>query len=166
MLKPGELLDDGRYRLVDPYGADDRAGLEFWRARDTRLRRDVALTLLVGDANDTAAVHGARMMTAGARRGRPEHPALARVLDVLGPDEMMAREGVLCLVVADWTEGTDLRDIVADGPVTPLAACRLLRPLVAATDDVHHHGLVLGLESGGPGRIRINGQGVATLACA
>ena len=164
MLKPGKLLDDGRYRLVDPYGADERAGLEFWRAHDTRLRRDVALTLLAGDVRDTAAVHGARLMTAGARRSGWDYPALARVLDVLGPDDFYAADGVLCLVVAEWTEGTDLVDIVRDGPVTPLAACRLLRPLVAAADRTHHHGLVLGLESGGALRIRINGQGMATLA--
>ncbi|MDQ3790534.1 MAG: hypothetical protein M3422_25275, partial [Actinomycetota bacterium] len=51
-LLPGAVIGDGRYRLLAQFGHDMRAEAHLWRARDGQLRRDVALTVLVGDPQD------------------------------------------------------------------------------------------------------------------
>jgi hypothetical protein len=164
-LAPNEVLDNGRYVLREPCGADERAGLEFWRALDTRSGSDVALTVVVGDAADTFAVTAARHVLEGARYGETAaHPALAPVLDVPSPDWPAAQASprVLGFVVARWTPGVDLVDSAAAQRLSVAQACRLLRPLVAAVDLTHHYGVVAGVDA--PGRIRVTEEGTAVVA--
>lgn len=154
----------GQYRLRDSHGGDDEAGLRFWRAHDTRVDRDVALTLLVGDPAEPNAGHAASQSLDMVRRAATlDQQAVARVLDVLSPEDLYGEaDGLFGLVVADWTPGVDLLEHLRSAAEPPIWACRRLRPLVAATDQAHHFGLVTGV--GDPRRIRINGQGLATLA--
>jgi hypothetical protein len=163
-LAPDEVLGDGRYLLVAPCGADDRAGMEFWHARDIGHGRDVALTVLIGDPADHAAVRAARHVLEGVRYSESaSHPALAKVLDVPGPGRIAAaQDGVLGLVVSEWIDGADLVDTALGAHYPVVTACRLLRPLVEAVDRAHHAGVVAGADS--PGRIRIGEQGTAVLA--
>ena len=71
----------GRYRLGTRVGSDTAAGVEFWRAEDTVLRRDVAVTLLRGfgagsESDDDASEPPRREMIARAlRSGSFEHRA-------------------------------------------------------------------------------------------
>jgi hypothetical protein len=165
VLNRGDVLADGRYSLIGSFGADPRGGMEFWRARDRRVNRDVALTILVGTRADEAAVAHARQVADMVRRTESvAHPALARLLDVLGPDEeeIMSRAGVLGLIVAEWTEGASMADVLRGGPVTPASCRRMLRPLVAAVDRAHHAGLVIGVDP--PERVRVSPRGILTLA--
>lgn len=163
-LAPDEIIGDGRYLLLAPFGGDDRAGMEFWHAHDGMRKRDVALTVLIGDPNDQAAVRATRHVLEGVRYAEGVvHPALAAVMDVPPPGRVAAHgEGVLGLVVAEWTEGVDLADGVLGTrpPIGP--ACRMLRPLVEAVDAAHRAGVVAGVDS--PGRIRIAQDGPAVLA--
>jgi hypothetical protein len=163
-LAPDELLCDGRYLLLVPCGADDRAGMEFWHARDVARDKDVALTVLTGDPADHAAVAAARHVLEGVRYAETAaHPALATVLDLPGPGRVAAAgHGVLGLVVCEWTDGVDLIDGVLGARLPVVTACRLLRPLVEAVDTAHHAGVVAGADA--PGRIRIGEQGSAVLA--
>src|ERR1700753_55717 len=96
-LAPDEVLGDGRYLLLAPCGADERAGMEFWHARDLGRGREVALTVLLGDQADKVAVRAARHVLEGVRYAETiEHPALARVLDLPAPGRIAAaRDGVL-----------------------------------------------------------------------
>jgi hypothetical protein len=163
-LAPGGVVGDGRYRLLAQLGVDQRSGAHLWRARDGQLRRDVALTLLVGDAADPEAARAARRtLERAAHAAQFNHPSVARVLDVLSLGSgISAGEGLLGIVVSEWSKGTDLIDVIADGPVTPAAACRMLEPLVDAVEQAHNHGLVLGIDH--PQRIRVSQDGVLRLA--
>src|SRR5215510_9922172 len=93
-LLPGAVIGDGRYRLLAQFGVDERVNAHLWRARDGQLRRDVALTMLVGEPGESRAAQAARRtVERAAHAARIGHPGMARVLDVLslgngiGPDE-------------------------------------------------------------------------------
>ena len=163
-LVPGGLVGEGRYRLLAQFGADPRAGAQFWRARDGQLRRDVGLTVLTGVPSDGAAAERARrVLERAAHAARLDHPGTARVLDVVGPGAGLGPdEGVLGLVIADWSAGTDLLDLIAEHPLPPGTAARLLEPLAAAVDQAHHTGLVLGIDH--PQRVRVTPEGRLRLA--
>lgn len=163
-LAPGGVVGDGRYRLLAQLGVDDRAGAHLWRARDGQLRRDVALTLIVGDPADLAGARNARRtLERAAHAAQFSHPAVARVLDVLTlGNGVSAGEGLLGVVVSEWGKGTDLVDVVDDGPISPGMACRMVEPLVDAVEQAHHSGLVLGLDH--PQRIRRGVDGSLRLA--
>lgn len=163
-LVPGGVVGSGRYRLVAQFGVDERMNAHFWRAQDAQLRRDVALTLLVGDPGDTAAVAAARRtLERAAHATSLSHPGKARVLDVLSQGTGIGPgEGLIGIIVADWVRGTDLIDLVAEYPVPSAIAASLLEPLAAVADLAHHTGLVLGLDH--PQRIRVTPQGALFLA--
>lgn len=163
-LVPGGVIGDGRYRLLSQSGVDQRGGAQLWRARDGQLNRDVALTILMGDSADLAAVGRARRTTERAMHAASfTHPGVSRVIDVLTPGTgIKPEEGVLGVVVAEWTQGTDLMDLVTEGPLPAGAATRLLEPLGAAIEGAHHAGLVLGADH--PQRIRVTPDGRLRLA--
>jgi len=163
-LLPGAVIGDGRYRLLAQFGHDLRAEAHLWRARDGQLRRDVALTVLVGDpAHGPRAQAARRTLERAAHAAGFNHPATARVLDVLGVGSGVAPgEGLLGIIVADWTIGTDLGDLIAEHPLPAANAARLLEPLASAVERAHHAGLVLGVDH--PQRIRVTPDGLLRLA--
>lgn len=161
-LTPGTVLDHGRYRLLSKVGSDPRCDAELWRAKDGVLGRDVALTILVGDRSDSQAAGRARRTLERAMHASTfNHVGVARVLDVVtqAPGDP---DGVLGLVIAEWTHGTDLLDLVSDGPLPPGTCARLLQPLAAAVEAAHHAGLVLGADH--PQRIRVTPDGEIRMA--
>jgi hypothetical protein len=163
-LVPGGVVGDGRYRLLAQFGVDDRVGAQLWRARDGQLRRDAALTMLVGEPSQAAAAHAARRtLERAAHAARLSHPGMARVLDVLSlGNGINPDEGLLGIVVADWSQGTDLIDLIAEHPLPGGTAARLLEPLASAVELAHQSGLVLGVDH--PQRIRVTPDGGLRLA--
>ncbi|GHF57870.1 hypothetical protein FHX82_000228 [Amycolatopsis bartoniae] len=163
-LAPGSVVGDGRYRLLAQFGIDERAGAHLWRARDGQLRRDVALTLLVGDPADAESARMARRtLERAAHAAKFTHDGVARVLDVLSLGSgITSSEGLLGVVVTEWTKGTDLIDLVAEHPVAPLTAARMVQKLAEAVERAHHAGLVLGLDH--PQRLRLTTDGTLRLA--
>jgi hypothetical protein len=163
-LVPGGVVGDGRYRLLAQFGVDDRVSAQLWRARDGQLRRDVALTLLVGEPSNAAAAQAARRtLERSAHAARFTHPGMARVLDVLSlGNGLNLNEGLLGIVVADWSQGTDLIDLISEHPLPGVTAARLLEPLAAAVELAHQSGLVLGVDH--PQRIRVTPDGGLRLA--
>ena len=127
-LLPGAIIGDGRYRLLAQFGVDTRADAHLWRARDGQLRRDVALTVLVGDAGDGPRAQAARRtLERAAHAAAFAHPGMARVLDVLSlGNGVSSGEGLLGIIVADWSAGTDLVDVNA---LNGVVAQRLMRKL-------------------------------------
>ncbi|MER7010442.1 protein kinase family protein [Saccharopolyspora sp. NPDC000359] len=161
-LTPGRVLDHGRYRLLSQVGADNRCNAQLWRAKDGVLGRDVALTILVGDRSDAEAASNARRTLERAMHASTfNHIGVARVLDVV-TQSSNDPDGVLGIVIAEWTHGTDLLDLVAEGPLPPGTAARLLQPLAAAVEAAHHAGLVLGADH--PQRIRVTPDGEIRMA--
>ncbi|MGW4110678.1 protein kinase family protein [Actinosynnema sp. NPDC004786] len=163
-LVPGGVIGDGRYRLLARSGVDRRCDAHLWRARDGQLNRDVALTVLVGNPADHAAAARAKRTAERAMHASSfTHPGVARVIDVLTPGAgIRLDEGILAVIVAEWTQGTDLLDLVAEGPLPAGSATRLLEPLGAAIEGAHHAGLVLGADH--PQRIRVTSDGRLRLA--
>lgn len=163
-LLAGGVIGDGRYRLLAQFGVDTRANAQLWRARDGQLGRDVALTVLVGDPSNSAGAAAARRVLERAMHAAQfTDDGVARVLDVLSlGNGIVPAEGILGMVVADWTSGTDLVDLIADGPIPPGTAAALLEPLASAVEQAHHSGLVLGVDH--PQRVRITAQGTLRLA--
>jgi hypothetical protein len=163
-LVPGGVVGEGRYRLLAQFGVDERANAHLWRARDGQLRRSFARTMLVGKPADAAAAHAARRtLERAAHAARVSHPGMARVLDVLNPGNGIGPgEGLLGMIVADWSQGTDLIDLITDRPLPGGTAARLLEPLAAAVETAHHAGLVAGVDH--PQRIRVTPEGGLRLA--
>ncbi|AOS66182.1 protein kinase family protein [Actinoalloteichus hymeniacidonis] len=158
-LAPGTVLGDGRYRLIGNVGHDVRGNAQLWRAKDSALGRDVALTILVGDRSDTQVTAKARRALERAMHAASFHcVGAARVLDVISANQGLAdSDRVLGIVVAEWTHGTDLAELVKDSPVPPATAARLLQALAVAVETAHHVGLVLGIDH--PQRIRVSADG-------
>jgi hypothetical protein len=163
-LVPGGVIGDGRYRLLARSGVDRRCDAHLWRARDGQLNRDVALTILVGNPADHAAAARAKRTAERAMHAASfTHPGVSRVIDVLTPGAgIKLDEGILGVIVAEWTQGTDLMDLIAEGPLPAGTATRLLGPLGAAIEGAHHAGLVLGADH--PQRIRVTSDGRLRLA--
>jgi hypothetical protein len=163
-MRPGGVVGDRRYRLLAQFGEDQRAAAQFWRARDGQLNRDVALTVLIGDASDQkSAADATRTLERAMHAATFVHPGVARVLDVLSLGSgVVPSEGILGIVVAEWTHGTDLLDVISDGPVPATTASRLLEPLASAVESAHHVGLVLGVDH--PQRVRVTPDGALRLA--
>ncbi|GAA5124011.1 protein kinase family protein [Pseudonocardia adelaidensis] len=166
----GSLLAS-RYRLRTRVGTDPAACAEFWRAEDTILRRDVAVTVLrrpapgavlADDLSDTARAE--QMVVRALRSGSFEHDGCARLLDVLTPGAASVPDDVLGAAVTEWVPGRSLGEVVADGLIKPLAAARAVAPLAAAAEAAHRHGLVLGCDH--PQRVRITPDGRAQLCFA
>jgi hypothetical protein len=166
----GSLLAS-RYRLRTRVGTDPAACAEFWRAEDTILRRDVAVTVLRRPAPDavfddglSAVARAEQMVVRTLRSGSFEHSGCARLLDVLTPGAASLPEDVLGAAVTEWVPGRSLGEVVADGLIKPLAAARAVVPLAEAAEAAHRHGLVLGCDH--PQRVRITPDGRAQLCFA
>jgi hypothetical protein len=166
----GSLLAS-RYRLRTRVGTDPAACAEFWRAEDTILRRDVAVTVLRRPApgavfdDDLTDVERAEQMVARAlRSGSFEHNGVARLLDVLAPGASSVPDDVLGAAITEWVPGRSLGEVVAEGLIKPLAAARAVAPLAAAAEAAHRQGLVLGCDHAQ--RIRITPDGRAQLCFA
>jgi hypothetical protein len=143
--------------LLAEAGRDDRYAVRFWHGRDLVLDRDVALTLFTAAAQDPASA--ARIPTAVARAlhsARLETAGAARILDVLEPDSADGPRAdglTAAVVIAEWTPGWALAELLDSGLLPPSTAARMLVPLAGAVDAAHNAGLVLGCDH--PDRIRV-----------
>jgi eukaryotic-like serine/threonine-protein kinase len=114
----------GPYEIVSPLGAGGMS--EVWRARDTRLGRDVALKLLPLGLDATLQARFEREARAVAALS---HPNVLALYDV-------GREGPVAYAVTELLEGATLRERLARGalPAREAADCaaQVARGLVAA----------------------------------
>ncbi len=122
----------GSYEIVAPLGAGGMG--EVYRARDTKLERDVALKVLPADL----AADGERM----ARFSRE-----ARVLASLNHPNIAAiygledSSGVRALVM-ELVEGATLADRIARGPMSVEEALAIAMQMAEALDYAHEHGVI------------------------
>ncbi|HEY1972295.1 MAG TPA: protein kinase family protein [Pseudonocardia sp.] len=160
---PGGMIAD-RYRLLAQVGTDTSVRAEFWRARDTVLERDVALTLLQVSGSDDSATRAADMISRGLRWGQFEHIGCARLLDVMRNDHGGLPDDVHGLAVTEWVPGRGLTEAVTSGPLRTGVVLSMLSPLAEAAEAAHRQGLVLGCAH--PQRVRFTQEGGARLAFA
>ncbi|MGC4934440.1 murein biosynthesis integral membrane protein MurJ [Gordonia sp. DT30] len=161
-LVPGAAVAGGRYRLLEHHGGT--RGLQFWKAQDVNLDREVGLTFVdseqlaplpdkdvptkAGDSGPQA------VLTRTLRLGQISSSGVARVLDVV-------RGSSGGIVVAEWVQGSSLADVAATHP-SPIGAARAVRALAAAAEAAHRSGGALSIDH--PDRIRISSEGNAVLA--
>jgi serine/threonine protein kinase len=117
MMKPiaaGSRL--GPYEVISPLGAGGMG--EVWRARDTRLRRDVALKLLPAElSGDRERL--ARFEQEAQAASALNHPAIVTVYDIGTSDGST-------YIAMELVEGSTLRELLTGGAmplrrVAPLA---------------------------------------------
>ncbi len=146
-LTPG-LTVGGRYRLVSLVSAD-AAGHWFWRAKDTVLPRDMAVTMLPDTTGSSATV--ARTL----RAGRLHHIGLPQTLDV-GTDFGQS------YVVGQWVDGATLTDLISGGPLQADVASSITAKLSEAVAEAHRNGIAFGALN--PSLVRVNFDGQVRLS--
>src|SRR5213594_3245641 len=121
----------GRYRLLERI--DEGGAGEVWRARDSKLKRDVAVKVL-GTGADEA--FRARFADEARRAAAVVHPNVVTVFDE-------GRDGADAFMVMELVAGKTLRDVVAErGPLPPHEVSRLVTQVAAALDAAHAAGVI------------------------
>jgi serine/threonine-protein kinase len=122
----------GRYLLESPIASGGMATV--WRATDEVLGRSDAVKVLRQDlAEDLDLVERFRLEAVAA--ARLSHPAVVRVFDT-GVDEG------ICYIVMELHEGTNLADILSDGPLSPAEAARIVRDALQGLAHAHREGVI------------------------
>jgi serine/threonine protein kinase/Tol biopolymer transport system component len=147
------------FEVLAPLGAGGQGRV--FRARDTELRRDVALKVLAGEPGDGAAVR--QSLVREARRAASlSHPGICQVFHIgdssHGP-----------FMVMELVDGQTLRDTLLVGPLPVAQVCRIGAGIAHALDHAHAHGVVhRDLKSGNvmvtaDGHVKVLDFGIATL---
>ncbi|MGA9392196.1 MAG: protein kinase [Candidatus Sulfotelmatobacter sp.] len=122
----------GPYEIVSPVGAGGMG--EVYRARDTRLGRDVAIKVL-----PEALAHDADRL----RRFEQEARTIAALNhpNILGIHDIGAHDGAPFLV-SEFLEGQTLRDKLASGPLPVRRAIEYARGIAEGLAAAHEKGIV------------------------
>ncbi len=130
MLNPGTRL--GPYEIVAPLGAGGMG--EVYRARDTRLGRDVAVKVLPHHLSDNAEVR-ARFEREARTVSGLNHPNICALFDV-------GREGATDYIVMELVEGETLARRLARGPLATHELFRTGAQIADALDRAHRAGVI------------------------
>lgn len=125
---PGELLANGRYRLVEQLGKGQSGSV--WKAHDTSVDRLVAIKLM----GNQAVASEFRQFQKDLVVGRLRHDNIVRVFDV-------GESGSTAFIVSELIEGDNLRQWLNrhSNSLTPRKACLLIRQLADALHYAHSH---------------------------
>jgi serine/threonine-protein kinase len=130
--EPVEGTPFGRYRLIELLG---RGGMgEVWRAHDTATNRTVAIKLLPPHLaqDDTFVRRFRREAEAAARLNNPH------IIPIHDYGEIDGRLYVDMRLI----EGRDLQQVLADGPLEPSRAVRIIEGIALALHAAHKVGLL------------------------
>jgi serine/threonine protein kinase/Tol biopolymer transport system component len=129
-LAPGTRL--GAYEIVGLIGAGGMG--EVYRARDTRLKRDIAIKVLpdawIDDADRLGRFHREAELLATLN-----HPNIAAIY---GFEDSGATHGL----VLELIDGPTLADLIAQGPLPLRRALQIARQIAEALDAAHDQGIV------------------------
>jgi len=129
-LSVGDKL--GHYEVLSLLGAGGMG--EVWRARDTKLGRDVALKILpAAFASDPDRM--ARFEREARVLASLDHPNIGAIYS------LEESEGVRALVLA-LVEGPTLAERIAPGPIPLEEAIQIARQIAEATEYAHERGVV------------------------
>jgi Tol biopolymer transport system component len=122
----------GPYEIVEPIGGGGMG--DVYRARDTRLQRDVAVkTLRLAEDSDPARER--RFLDEARAAGALNHPNILSVYDV-------GIEGVTPFLVTELIEGKQLRSEIDRGPVSLKRLLDLAAQIAAGLQAAHQAGFV------------------------
>ena len=157
MAAPGELLA-GRYELIQPIGSGGMATV--WRARDTRLGRQVAVKLLRPEfAEDPEFLR--RFEVEARHAASLSHPNVATVHDT-------DVDGERRFIVMELVDGPSVADVISQrGALEPIVAVEIAASAARALAAAHRRGLIhrdvkpANLLIGRDGRVRLADFGIA-----
>ena len=122
----------GPYEILSPIGAGGMG--EVYRAKDTKLHRDVAVKVLPESlAKDSDAL--ARFEREAHAVAALNHPNILSIFD-------FGSHGGTAYAVMELLEGETLRDLLADGPLPPRRVADLSRQICAGLAAAHGKGIV------------------------
>ncbi|MBU2501048.1 protein kinase [bacterium] len=129
-MQTGKKL--GHYEIAEKIGAGGMG--EVWRARDTRLGRDVALKFLPPEfAADEERL--ARFRREAKVLAQLHHPNIA---SIFGLEET---DGAIFLVM-ELVEGDDLSDVLRPGALSIDDAISVAKQIAEGLEEAHEHGIV------------------------
>lgn len=140
-MTEGLKLLAGRYQVGSLIGHGGMA--DVYLGTDTRLGRQVAIKLLRSSlANDPRF----RMMfrEEAEKASRMAHPTIVKVLDA-GEETLkdaLGFESQVPFIVMEHVDGRMLKDIIADGPISPKEAVRITSQVLTALEYAHRALLV------------------------
>jgi serine/threonine protein kinase len=131
----------GRYQVGELVGRGGMADVHV--GMDTRLGRRVAIKLLKPSlANDPA--FRTRFRREAQDAAKMAHPTIVRIFDA-GEEsvrEASGAETLIPFIVMEFVDGRLLKDIIAEGPVEPAEACRIIEQVLTALEYSHRAGVV------------------------
>lgn len=136
----------GPYEIVSPLGSGGMG--EVWRAKDTRLDRDVAIKVLpIGFATND--LFRQRFEREAKAISQLNHPNICTLYDV-GQVETAASSNVLTVtgtstlhyIVMELLEGESLSDRLKKGPLPVHEVLRYGREIASALDAAHRRGII------------------------
>jgi Tol biopolymer transport system component len=132
-LPPGSTL--GPYQIVASIGAGGMG--EVYRARDTKLNRNVAIKVLPdGFANDPDRL--ARLTREAQVLASLNHPNIAAIYGI----EQTPSAGLGQALVMELVEGEDLSAVIARGPMAIADALPIVRQIADALEAAHDQGVI------------------------
>jgi serine/threonine protein kinase len=135
MLNPGTRL--GTYEILDVLGVGGMG--EVYRARDSRLNRDVALKVLP-EAQQGLDERLARFEREAQLLASISHPNIAAIYGI--EDGLLPDRGTIRALVLELVEGQTLAERLVEGPVPFDEALRLARQIADALAAAHAQGIV------------------------
>jgi Tol biopolymer transport system component len=129
-LQPGTLV--GGYEVVSALGAGGMG--EVYRARDTKLKRDVALKVLSADVAESRE-RILRFQREAEVLASLNHPNIAHL------HGLVESEGVTALVM-ELVEGEDLAQRLKRGPIPIDEALAIARQIAEALETAHEQGII------------------------
>jgi TolB-like protein len=122
----------GVYEVLGPLGAGGMG--EVYRARDPRLRREVAIKVLPAEVSGDPG-RRARFEREAHAVASLSHPNILAIHDV-------GEDGGVIYAVMELLEGRTLREVVRGGPMRPAEAVDVARQIARGLEAAHSRGLV------------------------
>jgi Tol biopolymer transport system component len=129
-VQPGSRI--GAYEILGLLGAGGMG--EVYRARDTRLQREVAIKI-IPDALASDPVARGRFETEARAVASLSHPNIIAIHDV-------GQEGTVAYAVMELLDGRSLREMLADGALPPRKAIDYGAQIAAGLAAAHARGVV------------------------
>ena len=123
----------GPYEILSPIGAGGMG--EVYKARDTRLERDVAVKVLAAASLDSSEETRQRFEREAKTISQFSHPHICALHDV-------GREGETDYLVMEYLEGESLADRLGKGPLPTEQVLRYGIEIADALDKAHRQGIV------------------------
>ncbi len=131
----------GRYQVGELIGRGGMADVHV--GTDSRLGRRVAIKLLKPSlANDPA--FRTRFRREAQDAAKMAHPTIVRIFDA-GEEVVREQTGIETLVpfiVMEYVEGRLLKDMIAEGPMVPADAAKIIEQVLTALEYSHRAGVV------------------------